>query len=96
MVIERIEILSKKLHEFAEMFDASCKAGDGFEAAVIIGRLTQTIPELKAVAKAAQGSNQPYNNAIARDQLQPVELGCVEPERALVNEVEAAGPLARE
>lgn len=51
MRIEQVEILGKRLHQFAEAFQAACIEGDGFEAYLIIGRLSQTIPELKVVAR---------------------------------------------
>lgn len=50
---EAIATYGKRLHEFAEMFEAACKAGDGFEAMKIIGRIAQSLPAMELIAKDA-------------------------------------------
>ncbi len=51
---EEIEILSKRLHELANMFDTALKDNDQLEASVTIGRLIQTISEMRQLVEKSR------------------------------------------
>lgn len=55
--MDEIEELGKKIHQFAELFEMCCKLGDGYDAAIIIGRLQGIMPELKEMAMKCNGHN---------------------------------------
>ncbi len=57
--VERIEILGKRLHQFAEAFEMACKAGDALGVSEIIGCISQIIPQLRILAKTIHDRNQP-------------------------------------
>lgn len=71
MQINKIERLGKQLHQFAEEYEYACKAGSGFEASEVIGKIVQITPQLRETAWAAHGSVQPYNNQNQGELLPP-------------------------
>ena len=86
MQIEKIEELSKKLHQFAEEYEYACKAGSGFGASEVVGKLTVIIPYLREMAWDCHGNNQPHNNPNELDLLPSEQLKVSETDTSIKNQ----------
>lgn len=72
MMVQEIEELGKKIHQLAEEYEVACKAGDGFQAYLVIGELSMLTFSLKVMGKRCCEMNRP-------DISQDVAPGAVRP-----------------